>query len=823
MPTKVVIVGGGCAGVAAAWELSRPGSNCEVTLYQEGWRLGGKGASGRGVHGRIEEHGLHLWLGYYENAFRLAREAYAYLAERGVSIPAFGEVFEPLERVGVFGGREGGRPEWIATFPAESGEPGDGTPLVPLNRTDWMGPRIARLLLHLVASLGPEGADIGDGRLGEVLGLLGDAVQSPGSQAPGDTQILGRCVAVRELLRPLLPLLAGGGGQLRRLAEVVDVVLASTIGLFQARLEGDWYATLNLMDFREWLSNQGLILRSSTSCPLLTALYNLAFAYEDGDPGRPRIAAGVGLECAIRTFLTYKRAPFWRMNTGMGDALFAPAYLALTDRGVDVKFFHRLRNVAFAELPARDDAGKVLTPGRVESLVFDQQAATAGGRPYAPLAAVNGRPCWPAAPLLDQLEGVSPGQMPNYEDPDSHTSVATVTLSAGEHFDRVILAVGAASLPEVAGDLVRRDPKWARMAAAGRTVATHSLQLWLKTPVEALGWERGATAITGLAPGFETWADMSHLADAEAWPIKPPGIVYLCGTVRETPGGDLRQQARDDLATLFSSELRRVIPGAFDAEGFRMGLLAEGELPGVSQAGSYRVLNARGSARYSQSPPGSIQARISPFDRSVANLALAGDYTDCGLNVGCVEAAVSSGIMAAAAVSGRIELDRLYGHGHVRPWFSHAGTANPPIQPSGQEDPLVEHYAALEAAVDTELDDFNEQLFEAALRATAPWRSQLFTSDSVPTLQLRLVRDEPTVIATGIVTGSGQPPGSFEAAWVPGSAEPGTLELRADSLGRLELEIGPLAPSRGLAVHHVLIRGPNGQAALLVELSDPGT
>ena len=29
--------------------------------------------------GRIEEHGLHIWLGYYENAFRLLRECYAEL------------------------------------------------------------------------------------------------------------------------------------------------------------------------------------------------------------------------------------------------------------------------------------------------------------------------------------------------------------------------------------------------------------------------------------------------------------------------------------------------------------------------------------------------------------------------------------------------------------------------------------------------------------------------------------------------------------------------------------------------------------------------
>ena len=80
-PIKVAVVGGGCASIAAAFELTRPqlGGKYEVTIYQIGWRLGGKGASGRGPAGRVEEHGLHVWLGFYENAFRLLRECYAEL------------------------------------------------------------------------------------------------------------------------------------------------------------------------------------------------------------------------------------------------------------------------------------------------------------------------------------------------------------------------------------------------------------------------------------------------------------------------------------------------------------------------------------------------------------------------------------------------------------------------------------------------------------------------------------------------------------------------------------------------------------------------
>src|ERR687898_3175291 len=96
------------AGLTAAWELSRPehqGKIASVTVYQRGWRLGGKGASSRGVHGRIEEHGLHVWLGFYENAFRLLRECYAELdrptTDPQAPIRTWREALQPAAHIGL--------------------------------------------------------------------------------------------------------------------------------------------------------------------------------------------------------------------------------------------------------------------------------------------------------------------------------------------------------------------------------------------------------------------------------------------------------------------------------------------------------------------------------------------------------------------------------------------------------------------------------------------------------------------------------------------------------------------------------------------------
>ncbi len=102
---NVAVIGGGCAALTAAFELTRPEhqGRYAVTVYQMGWRLGGKGASGRGTSERIEEHGLHLWLGFYENAFRLMRGCYAELDRDPATCPlaTWRDAFAPAPSVAV--------------------------------------------------------------------------------------------------------------------------------------------------------------------------------------------------------------------------------------------------------------------------------------------------------------------------------------------------------------------------------------------------------------------------------------------------------------------------------------------------------------------------------------------------------------------------------------------------------------------------------------------------------------------------------------------------------------------------------------------------
>ncbi len=70
------------------------------------------------------------------------------------------------------------------------------------------------------------------------------------------------------------------------------------------------------------------------------------------------------------------------------------------------------------------------------------------------------------------------------------------------------------------------------------------------------------------------------------------------------------------------------------------------------------------SDRYALSLPGTSAYRISPLDQTYDNLTVAGDWTSCGFNAGCVEAAVMSGRLAAHAIAKSPPLEDIVGFDH---------------------------------------------------------------------------------------------------------------------------------------------------------------
>jgi hypothetical protein len=75
----------------------------------------------------------------------------------------------------------------------------------------------------------------------------------------------------------------------------------------------------------------------------------------------------------------------------------------------------------------------------------------------------------------------------------------------------------------------------------------------------------------------------------------------------------------------------------------------------------YWTANTDPSDRYVQALPGTDEHRLTPAGSGYCNLVLAGDWTDCGLNAGCVESAVLSGLQAGNALLDRPRWDRVIG------------------------------------------------------------------------------------------------------------------------------------------------------------------
>ena len=75
--------------------------------------------------------------------------------------------------------------------------------------------------------------------------------------------------------------------------------------------------------------------------------------------------------------------------------------------------------------------------------------------------------------------------------------------------------------------------------------------------------------------------------------------------------------------------------------------------------------NIDGSDRYSLSLPGTIDNGSHRSTARSSNVTVAGDWTACGLDAGCVEAAVMSGMLAAHAITGkRPTLESIIGYDH---------------------------------------------------------------------------------------------------------------------------------------------------------------
>lgn len=666
---RIAILGGGIAGLSAAFELTATAelrARHQVTVYQQGWRLGGKGASSRNpaAGNRIEEHGLHVWCGFYDNAFDLVQRAYDAL-ERPPDAPMarWQDAFEPhtniswQERVGprwapwtVDLGTNDGLPgqaervpepweylvlllPWMVRFLASSTLELEDRERAPLTVPGWMLAVVERL------DLGD-----GDGPLGVAAALAeGRPADGPARRALG-WLVDGFRDTVWRSVGPLVT----AHDDLRRTAVILDLASTYVRGMLRDGVLEHGFSAIDGWDYRAWLARHGAS-RLTLDSAAVRAVYDFLFAYVDGDPKRPAIAAGVALRMVFRLLFTWRGAVFWKLQAGMGEAVFAPLYQVLRARGVRFRFFHEVERL-------------VLSPDRrrVAAVRVREQVALRGDRTdYQPLHDLDGLPVWPQGPDWGQLEDSPQARSQDLEAPGRRLPGTRRVLQDGIDFDDLVLAIPVGALGPICGELSRARVRWRRLLEGMPTAPTLAVQLWLHTDLGGLGWPGPPTVLTGFADPLDTWADLSHLLPVEGWdPALGIGhLAYLVGALPPPRAGDSRTElarARALTARWLQTRAPYLWPGTLGPRGFRWELLADPrERAGRARLRSQVVrANTRPSERYVLSLPGTSRVRLRSQDSGFGNLVLAGDWTRTGLDFGCMEAAVMSGRQASRALCG---------------------------------------------------------------------------------------------------------------------------------------------------------------------------
>jgi uncharacterized protein with NAD-binding domain and iron-sulfur cluster len=653
---RVAILGGGLAGLACAWRLSEPGWKEDfesITVYQRGWRLGGKGASSRGPHGRIEEHGLHVWLGWYENAFRLLRECYEELDRPrnrpDAPVRTLWDAMVPAGQIGLADHNGGTWQPWVTDLPDNDERPGDpcrdGREMTLVD----LATQAVRLVGRYFDVVNPRQTADGGGPLATIAGGLSVSAAAVGSEMLRMTGLANHS--------PYLGRHRSTGGEAARwrTQQGLALVMAAVRGIFGDRLLTDPRG-LNAINDEEYL---GWIRRHGgppelADFAVVRSLYDMVFGFVDGDTDHPSVSAGTAVLFGGKTLFDYKGSIFWKMTAGMGDVVFAPLYEALKHRGVRFEFFSRVDRLH----PSKD--GK-----RIETIEVGRQARPARGHEtYDPLVLCRGLPCFPSAPLVDQLSdaaGITDHPLESHwcSWPDSERHV----LRDGPDFDVVVFAIPPGMAVFTCSALASQRAEWHDMLEGLGTVATQSFQLWLREPEPDLGWPDVGSTLSGFEEPFSTWASMPQLIEAEDWPEEDPpaAVAYFCGALDSPIPTDLgeaqveRSRVHDRAIDFLNNRIGHLLPGAVDDEGFRWDLLCGGrDLRGPDRFGSqYWTANIDPSDRYVQSLPGTDRFRLRSDESGYDNLFLAGDWTDSGLNAGCVEAAVLSGLQAANAVRKR--------------------------------------------------------------------------------------------------------------------------------------------------------------------------
>ena len=550
---RVAVLGGGVGAMSAAFaltEIDPAGEKFEITVHQLGWRLGGKCASGRNPdHGeRIEEHGLHIWAGFYENAFTVMRCLLNALSQvPGQPVVTIDDAFKRQDQIFFAQALDPSSstsqwsawPFWFEPDPDPEVFPGRDN----LWASDSVMPQLSTLLVRALASLVYNWQYYMKDWPGEPQRETDDAVAA--MALPLRTRIarLHGWAAVNSNVHPLLALAHTAAEEFESPSsttrdaaqETVIALLEAFLALVVARLEAREAASegaLELLEAALGAIEQRIQQRLEGFCEgLYRALIVLNFAisivlgmlkngclsrglqvldqydFREFLSQQNRFAADNAVVTALYDYtFGYQEGRRDRPLVSACSAVEGLLRLFLTYKGafffkavegmgdtVFVPMYQLLRHrgVKF-EFFHKVTALQPNDHGEIETIRIDRQVDLVDAeRGYAPFVWVNGKACWPAVPNWSEIvDGEKFRQQgidfESFYGPQP-APAARLCLRLGQDFDRVILGISVAALGDICQPLIEQNQAWADMVAHLATTRTQALQLWVDAKVEDLG------------------------------------------------------------------------------------------------------------------------------------------------------------------------------------------------------------------------------------------------------------------------------------------------------------------------------------------------
>jgi uncharacterized protein with NAD-binding domain and iron-sulfur cluster len=695
-PKKIAVLGGGPAALTAVYYLLKAHdwdkNKVDITVYQMGWRLGGKCASGRNQerNDRIEEHGIHFWFGCYHNAFRWIRECYPRMAsETGYHPYDWDEALIPCPSyVGFTKLGEMGWDRWNIT-PLAWNLPPDEELKAPAEKEDfthYIGDYVILGLDHLIKHTEWENNKLKKNQVehkgslfnvDKILVLIrkiksklekiveqsdfnpeNKLVEDLVSEATGLMHFIG------DIFHDLLEVHETA----RRIFVVIDLGLTILKGMFRDNVFHLGFESINDIDFFSWLRKHG-VSEITLENTLLRSYYDGAFAFAHGDKNTPNSEAGTTLMGIIFATLTTKTSMFWKFKGSMAEIVFTPFYLVLQHYGVKFKFFHQVKELKLT--PDKLNVNEIII-GKQVNLKPNQKGE------YDPLIEVKGIKCWPSKPKYglikegDKLKDLEDkGRNVNLESFWSEwKDVDEVRLEKGKDFDEIIFGIPIGSIPFLCTDLIEANIHWRLMLSKIQTVATQAVQIWSNRCAEDLGWLFPLSTIyTTFEEPLDTWCANPDLVPIESWDQSDgiKDVFFFVGSLPDPgqiPPPNFHQYPaimQDKVKKQFIKYLTHLAPVAFPRvkpsedsdDWFNWSLLfTKRNLLGLNGLfDQYFRANVDPSERYVLSVVDSSRYRLKTDGSGFDNLYLVGDWIQTPLNSGCYEAAVMSGIAAARAIS----------------------------------------------------------------------------------------------------------------------------------------------------------------------------